>query len=202
MSKLNYLIGVSINKLVIGLINSNYKALRFITNGTYFTLDLKRSGEHVNTIFDVGANIGQSCLSFTESFPNAQIYSFEPISDTYDNLKTNAQKYSSIHCVKSALGDEQKELEISLQPDPEANSLKVVIENIDSKVETITVDTGENFCRDNNIQSIDLLKIDTEGYELEVLKGFDDAFLKEKVKLFTPKLALGERIFLKPIMLI
>jgi len=42
-----------------------------------------------------------------------------------------------------------------------------------------------------NIQSIDLLKIGTEGYELEVLKGFDDAFLKEKVKFIYAEVGFG-----------
>jgi hypothetical protein len=45
--------------------------------------DIGRSGCKISTIFDVGANVGQSALKFQEAFPRARIHSFEPVSATY-----------------------------------------------------------------------------------------------------------------------
>jgi hypothetical protein len=64
LSKLEYLTHVTTEKVIVGLMGSNYKALRFVGYGQYFALDIKRANEPVTTIFDVGANVGQSCLYF------------------------------------------------------------------------------------------------------------------------------------------
>lgn len=42
-------------------------------------IDIKRVGWPITTIFDVGANIGQTVLKFAAAFPRAQIHCFEPV---------------------------------------------------------------------------------------------------------------------------
>lgn len=49
--------------------------------------------------------------------------------------------------------------------------------------ENITVDTLDNYCEYKNIGSIDLLKIDVEGHELDVLLGGSKMFSDKKIKL-------------------
>ena len=48
--------------------------------------------------------------------------------------------------------------------------------------EIIEVTTGDKFCLQNHISEIDLLKIHTEGYELQVLNGFSDMLKNSKIK--------------------
>jgi hypothetical protein len=62
------------------------------------------------------------------------------------------------------------------------NSLKEVSMNQEGKAETIRVFAGDDFCKKNNIDGMDLLKIDTEGYELEVLKGFSGMISAGKIR--------------------
>src|SRR5262249_20178472 len=45
------------------------------------------------------------------------------------------------------------------------------------------VTTGDSYCKDMNVTSIDILKIDTEGAEYFVLSGFDDMFRAKKVRV-------------------
>ena len=54
-------------------------------------IDLQRLcvAEPVRCIFDVGANMGQSAARFAREFPSAQIYSFEPVKQTFAALKTH-----------------------------------------------------------------------------------------------------------------
>jgi hypothetical protein len=54
-------------------------------------------------ILDVGAHKGESALAFRNSFPQAVIHSFEPISFIYEVLRRNCEPYANIHCHNLAL---------------------------------------------------------------------------------------------------
>lgn len=173
-------IGQAIEKLLNKAIKVNYKAVPFIANGKILELDLKRAKFTPQYIFDVGANIGQSANQYLTHFPNASIYCFEPVKTVYDELIANTQT-PKIKCFNVALGDKAGQVKIY-----KSNSYNGIgsingINNSDlSEIETIEVAVGKDICVDYNIPFIDLLKIDTEGYEMPVLKGLEP-LLKDKV---------------------
>ena len=49
----------------------------------------RKDSKQVRIIFDVGANIGQTALSYLKNFPDAEIFSFEPISETFQQLQAH-----------------------------------------------------------------------------------------------------------------
>jgi Methyltransferase FkbM domain len=53
--------------------------------------------------------------------------------------------------------------------------------NANASEELVTIDTIDNYCGKKNISKIDLLKIDTEGFELNVLKGAKGMMLQKKI---------------------
>ena len=57
----------------------------------------KHYGIKLNTLFDVGANIGQSTISFKQKFPDLHVHCFEPIRDTHQILQTETSKFKHIH---------------------------------------------------------------------------------------------------------
>src|SRR5437763_2740955 len=59
-----------------------------LPRGTDLYVDLREviRPEDVATVFDIGANLGQSAIKYAEHFPRATIYSFEPVSATYRQL--------------------------------------------------------------------------------------------------------------------
>lgn len=130
-------------------------------------------------IFDVGANIGLYTRLIKESLPYASIYSFEPNPFSYKVLVKNTQGYHGVTPLMLGLGQkETKELIYSYFDEPgseHACLFKSVItdlhraENVFS--EEILISALDTFCKKHSIEYIDFLKIDTEGYELEVLKG-------------------------------
>ena len=140
-----------------------------------------------NIIFDVGANIGQSVHVFNKNFNNRGfIYCFEPILSTYIELKKNTRNIDKIITENIALGSSNYKTEIQVFEGEESVYNSIVKENMNIKselIEQIEVMTGDYFCELNNIDEIDILKIDTEGYELEVLKGFKDKLRQKKIKV-------------------
>jgi FkbM family methyltransferase len=51
--------------------------------------------------------------------------------------------------------------------------------------EVISIDTLDNYCKTNNINNINLLKIDVEGHELDVLAGATEMFHKKAIDIVT-----------------
>ena len=127
-------------------------------------------------IFDVGANIGQSAKPFSIRFPKSKIYCFEPISHTFESLKQNVKGSKNIELYQMAFGAKKCEMPMISMENSDMNSLKTdanlhVMASPDSKIEMIKVNTLSGFCDNHNVKHIDYLKIDTEGYDLDVIKG-------------------------------
>jgi len=59
-----------------------------------------------------------------------------------------------------------------------------ILRNGGGNFKKIKIKKGFDYCNDNNIKSIDFIKIDTEGYELEVLKGMGNMLKNIKIVQF------------------
>ncbi len=129
----------------------------------------------LNVLFDVGANVGQTRKYFRFHVPDAKIYSFEPVQTTFQQLQKSAAGDTNCVLENKALGDEAGEKTIRLFDGDMTvlNSLRDDVMNnaANAREETIRIDTLDHYCSVNQIQQVDLLKIDTEGFEINVLKG-------------------------------
>lgn len=139
----------------------------------------------LHTVFDVGANVGQTRKYFRLHLPVAKIYSFEPVKNTYEQLKNNAAGDTNCVLENMALGDEAGEKTIRLFEGSMTvlNSLHDAVMNnaANAREEIIRIETLDHYCNEHNIQKIDLLKIDTEGYEINVLKGAERMLSEHKI---------------------
>jgi len=160
-------------------INDVYKFVNYdlIINNTDFHHILKRKigKEDPVCCFDIGANIGQTAKKMSSYFPASTIYCFEPVEQTYQLLSDNVKDSPDIKAFNFAFGAEKSEMEIFLFQNSQWNSLSAPVSERAKKngglSEFIKVNTVDDFVRQHNIQKIDILKSDTEGYEMEVLKG-------------------------------
>ena len=128
----------------------------------------------IRTVFDVGANRGQFCLHCHEIFEAAAIYSFEPVTEVFQTLKQETKHIRNISAHNFAFGNEKGSETIFLQEDSKVNSLHPPVnkkEGSTGKSQLVQINTIDDFCAENKIKKIDLLKIDAEGYDLHVLKG-------------------------------
>ena len=147
-------------------------------------------GESSPICIDVGANKGQTIESILATFNTPIIHAFEPSSDVFDLLEaTNFGNNVSIYNL--AMGSEVASREFINYSESRLSSFLPMdtdeenrFREIEKKnVEIVGISTVDNFMRSNNIVKIDLLKIDTQGFDLEVLHGARSALEAGAVKL-------------------
>jgi len=153
-------------------------------------------------IIDVGANIGQSIYEFKKIWPNSKIHSFEPQDDCLDQLESIALKYDDVFVNNYALGSEKKDQifyshdihsglsgfnKVNFSSKDSIDLSKVSSKDRDcfeskyNHESVVKVDRLDNYLSNNSIDSVDLLKIDTQGYEPEVIEGLGDSINNIKV---------------------
>lgn len=139
-------------------------------------------------ILDVGANIGQTAIGYENIFRGASIHSFEPFRENFEHLVVNTKAFPNITSHHIALSDRSGFLEVKRDHHPlsQWNSICPVYQDHLSlagnfRIETIEMTTGDEFCKKEDLQSVALLKIDTEGHEMDVLKGFQGMIADGKV---------------------
>ena len=139
-------------------------------------------GNRVQVIFDVGANDGQTVRAFLPAFSRASIYSFEPDPRTFERLAASVRDEPRVRVVNAALGREtgnatlfRSKLDQTYSLLPKAEGAEQYVFDAEYLVNAGTVAVRitsiDEFCAENGVEHVDLLKIDTQGYEVEVLEG-------------------------------
>lgn len=140
--------------------------------------------------FDIGSNTGSFIfLPLLNKF--IKCYAFEPNPIAYEVLKENIELNSLNDYVKAynlGVWSEQKILELKISKDTTDSGLSTFGDNPSrlkydnksgeyeiKKINCITIDSMMN---DLNLKTIDIIKIDTEGSELEILKGGEKTLKK------------------------
>jgi len=137
-------------------------------------------------VFDVGANRGQTLEAILKRWPAARAHCFEPTPSLLPEVNRRADGNPNVKVNACAVGSAAGELEFHEYGDPLLNSFlepgkdlwEGAVNSI--KVQTVTLD---EYCERNGVEKIDLLKIDTQGFDLEALKGADGLLNDGKVAM-------------------
>jgi FkbM family methyltransferase len=128
--------------------------------------------------FDVGANEGQTIELLQKAFKRPKIYAFEPSTQAFARLSSRNHG-SGVALENVALGRENGRREFTNYEDTCLSSFlaldaKAEGHFLGTRVETreiVDIRTVDWFVEQHQVSTIDLLKIDTQGYDLEVLEG-------------------------------
>ena len=150
-------------------------------------------------IFDVGGNKGQSIEKYLKIFDKPIIHSFEPVKTEFDYMYNKFKNNKNIFLNNLALGDKAEEKEFNVTAQTGNSSFNKINPGTDwlktrskqsntseegyvTSVQKVNVIKLDDYCKDNNISVIDLVKIDTQGHEDKVLEGSLNLIKQNKIK--------------------
>ena len=159
-----------------------------------FSFLKKNNYQNFDVFFDVGAHEGESIILFSKNFNIKKIFSFEPSPINFKKLSQNKKfiqlrfKDLEINLENFALGQDKKKLIIKQLTESSSSTINEIDQNSkyfkkknfflnliksDFFMEKIEINQIKlsDYLEDKKISKIDFLKIDTEGYEFNVLLG-------------------------------
>jgi FkbM family methyltransferase len=158
----------------------------YMPHGISWLADLKRFSAVASDliILDIGANVGQTTQDILEAFPHATVHAFEPVKATFEQFKQRFGTISAVHCNHLAISDTCGQATIISTADSQHSHLARDSDELAQQrpnqelIQTITVDA---YCANEGILHIDILKTDTEGHDLDVLKGAESSLKSGKI---------------------
>ncbi len=140
----------------------------------------KIRGSHV--CLDVGANIG--IVSVWMAQRADQVYAFEPASGNRQRMAENLRvnRADNVEVIPVAVADRAGQMTLHLHAGYGHHSLARVKTSPRIGQESVPVVTLNEFCAERRIEQVDVLKIDVEGYEVEVLQGASDLLRERRIR--------------------
>ena len=178
-----------------------------------FILNRVKSGEfawlrnqHVATVLDVGANTGQFAAMIRAILPDAYIYSFEPLRGCFNALQEQTRSLKNIQCFHCALGSSNGKTTIHANEFSPSSSLLTMSDlhkesfpyTKNTVEETIEIRTLDSFLPELRLQKKVMVKIDVQGFELNVLRGAEAALANVDILIIETsfyELYVGQPLF-------
>jgi FkbM family methyltransferase len=167
-----------------------------VSNRMRFILD-KIDLSSIQTILDIGSWHLEQSIEFKGLFPDAHVYAFEPVPESYDNCLFKSKFHQNIYVFNVALTNFIGETSfypvdsnLSSTPNVGASSLLKFKDGLNGsffgqnwiqkeiKVKTDTLDNWSNL---HNIHHIDIIWIDVQGAELQVFQGGENILNNTKI---------------------
>ena len=129
-----------------------------------------------DVIWDVGANVGYYTRKFSDSVGSAgQIFAFEPFPATAARLRAELTGVETVTVLPVALGAETGTVSMR-QGDDELGATNRIVEGGagESRVTCVDIATGDSIFSHGLAAAPAIIKIDTEGFELDVLNGMQE----------------------------
>jgi FkbM family methyltransferase len=165
----------------------------------HFGLEIKRRDpwpiygwlgkEEIKTVLDIGANTGQFALRIHKILPDVQIYSFEPLSDCFEELKRNMRDIPKFQGFNYALGNGTGKHVIYRNDFSDSSSL-LPMEQLhkdafpytgNAKEETIEIRRLDDIASSLELTETILIKIDVQGFEDRVIQGGQETIRRAKI---------------------
>lgn len=160
-------------------------------HGVYEPFFLKVIKENLNEgdiYIDIGMNIGQHALFASRCVGiSGKVYGFEPIEYIYNQVQKSIEKnkseyndFNNIEIFNNGCGNLKEDLKINIS-DSNAGSSSLVATYDSDNSEIVKIDKLDNLLKD--IEKVNFIKIDVEGFEYEALLGAENIINKYKPKI-------------------
>lgn len=168
----------------------SYIEYTLLSTGTYedeinklIRISLKAGGNAL----DIGGNIGLQSIRMSQCVgQTGKVFAFEPLAYLQEKFKRNIQlnKAGNISLFPYALSDKEGEADFNINPNS-WNQGTFSLNNSagGSSVQHIIIKVADDIPEIQNLASLDLIKIDVEGFEYQVLRGLDNILKKHKPRI-------------------
>jgi FkbM family methyltransferase len=137
--------------------------------------DLQRCGidaATVRCVVDVGAHVGLESLRFAQLFPHAEVHAFEMMPSTFQTLRANVVAEPRVRPQCCGMSNEAGSVSVSLESNSQQSSLHHRVAPVQGgATEQVQLRRLDDVAKELGIATIDLLKVDAEGHDLQVLQG-------------------------------
>lgn len=163
-----------------------------------------------NIVFDVGASVGRWTKAWLDTFGDRTeaVHMFEPLSVNAGRIRNRLRhgfydEYTvcsnKLHVHQTAIGDAVGETNLHYTQNKLAlasivhDACNLPDKSIDLEQSVqVPVTTIDTFCAENEIPRIDVMKVDTEGSELQVLRGSERMLMNRAVGVILFEFGLGQ----------
>jgi FkbM family methyltransferase len=157
---------------------SHYVCTEILKGRTYPPIEFV---DGVQMIVDVGANVGASAVYFSRLYPRATVHACEPGAAAYALLRENTQDLPNVFTWQIGLHDHDGTGALYAGIDDGVTSSLVPSTFTSDSAETVELRSTRDWLDENNVERVDLLKVDTEGSEIPILRSFGDRLASVKV---------------------
>jgi FkbM family methyltransferase len=199
---------MTLNRLLINIANTLGFDVYKKPGKTYTYMLQLLKNHQINCVLDVGANEGQYAQKLIKYGYQAEILSFEPVASTYKILAENTSNHPHWKAYNFALAAADGASEINISENTVSSSILEIDESHLSaapnskylKKETIQLKKLDSiFFEELDLKNKNVfLKIDTQGFEMEVLKGAENALkniIGLQLELSITEMYKGEALF-------
>ncbi len=145
--------------------------------------NLKKNGFNPKKIVDIGAYEGKWTEEVSLIFPEAHFLMIEAQSQKESSLKKIVEKDSKQRDYKISLLSSTDDKKLVFNQYETASSVLVEHHNTGAEQKTITSKSLDSVLINSSFQDLDFIKLDTQGYEIEILKGGVLALASAKIVL-------------------
>jgi FkbM family methyltransferase len=125
----------------------------------------------VQTILDIGANIGAASVFFAAAYPGASVYALEPGTQPFSLLKQNTRALPNVHSFPFGLFSSDTTLPLYEGRNDAVESSICPTGRTNNDCAMISLRSAPEFLAEQGIGLVDVLKIDTEGCEVPILRS-------------------------------
>lgn len=139
---------------------------------------LRAQGIKPATVIDAGANIGQFARAMAETFPSAEVLSFEPLPTAAERFRANLGDHPRVRLFEMAVGNRDGQTPFHPQAYDLASSVLPHVPSLKGvsapKPISVAITRLDAIFEDRDLAGPVMLKLDLQGYELEALRGARD----------------------------
>lgn len=161
---------------------------------------------NIKTVIDIGGYVGDFAFKMHQLLPEAKIYAFEPLRDTFEKLTATLAKIPNAKAYNFAMGEAKGKTVIYRNAFNPCSSLLEVGSNLkeqlpftqDTYPETIEIETLDNMAQELDLQENIFLKVDVQGFEDKVILGGMNTLAKVKlisIETSFQELYVGQALF-------